>query len=110
MAFSMFEACVPACVQILGSMSTVIDKAAAHCAEKKYDEVWMLNDRLFPDMFTLPPPITSCAIAAWSWANATSLVRSDETIRHRGAENPDRRRSLGVPSAAVVNSAMSLFG
>ena len=29
MAFSMFEACVPACTQILGSMSAVIDKAAA---------------------------------------------------------------------------------
>ncbi len=53
MAFSMFEACVPACTQILGSMSVMIDKAAAHCAEKKYDEAWMLNDRLAPDMFTL---------------------------------------------------------
>ena len=53
MAFSMFQAAIPPCVQILGSMSTVADKAAAHCAEKKYDEAWMLNDRLFPDMFTL---------------------------------------------------------
>jgi uncharacterized protein len=53
MAFSMFQACVPVCTQILGSMSTVIDKAAAHCAEKKYDEAWVLSDRLAPDMFTL---------------------------------------------------------
>ena len=53
MAFSMFQACVPVCTQILCSMSTVIDKAAAHCAEKKYDEAWVLSDRLFPDMFTL---------------------------------------------------------
>jgi hypothetical protein len=53
MAFSMFQATIPACVQILGSMSAVIDKAAAHCGEKKYDEAWMLSDRLFPDMFTL---------------------------------------------------------
>ena len=53
MAFSMFQATIPPCVQILDSMSTVVDKAAAHCAEKKYDEAWMLNDRLFPDMFTL---------------------------------------------------------
>jgi uncharacterized protein len=53
MAFSMFQASVPVCTQILGSMSAVIDKAAAHCAEKKYDEGWMLSDRLFPDMFTL---------------------------------------------------------
>ena len=34
MAFSMFQASVPVCVQILGSMSAIVDKAAAHCAEK----------------------------------------------------------------------------
>jgi uncharacterized protein len=53
MAFSMFQAAVPVCTQVLGAMSTVVDKSAAHCAEKKYDEAWMLNDRLFPDMFIL---------------------------------------------------------
>src|SRR3954452_9025740 len=53
MAFSMFQASVPVCTQILGSMSAIIDKAAAHCAEKKYDEAALLTDRLFPDMFTL---------------------------------------------------------
>ncbi len=53
MAFSMFQASVPVCAQILGSMAAVADKAAAHCAEKKYDEVWFLGDRLFPDMFSL---------------------------------------------------------
>ena len=53
MALSMFQASVPVCVQILGSLSAVVDKAAAHCAEKKYDEASMLSDRLFPDMFTL---------------------------------------------------------
>ena len=35
MAFSMFQASVPVCTQILGSLSGVIDKAAAHCTEKK---------------------------------------------------------------------------
>lgn len=53
MALSMFQASVPVCTQILGSMSVIIDKAAAHCAEKKYDEAALLSDRLFPDMFTL---------------------------------------------------------
>jgi hypothetical protein len=38
---------------LLGSLSAIIDKAAAHCVEKNYDEAWMLSDRLFPDMFTL---------------------------------------------------------
>jgi len=53
MAFTMFQACVPVCTQMLGALSGVIDKAAAHCAAKKYDETAMLGDRLFPDMFTL---------------------------------------------------------
>jgi hypothetical protein len=35
MALSMFQATVPVCVQILGSLSAIADKAAAHCAEKK---------------------------------------------------------------------------
>ena len=53
MALSMFQASIPICVQILGSTAAVVDKAAAHCAEKKYDEAALLSDRLFPDMFTL---------------------------------------------------------
>jgi hypothetical protein len=61
MAFSMFQATVPVCTQILGSLSAIIDKAAAHCAEKKYDEAWMLTDRLFPDMFTLARQIRQCS-------------------------------------------------
>jgi hypothetical protein len=61
MAFSMYQASVPVCTQILGAMSVIIDKAAAHCAEKKYDEASMLGDRLFPDMFTLARQIRQCS-------------------------------------------------
>ena len=61
MAFSMYQASVPVCTQILGAMSGIIDKAAAHCAEKKYDEASMLGDRLFPDMFTLARQIRQCS-------------------------------------------------
>jgi len=61
MAFSMFQASVPVCTQILGSLSAIIDKAAAHCAEKKYEESALLSDRLFPDMFTLARQIRQCS-------------------------------------------------
>jgi uncharacterized protein len=53
MALSMFQASVPVCTQILGSLSVIIDKTAAHCAAKKFDESALLGDRLYPDMFTL---------------------------------------------------------
>ena len=53
MSLTMFQACVPVVSQLLSGLSTVVDKTAAHCAEKKYDEAALLTDRLFPDMFTL---------------------------------------------------------
>lgn len=53
MSLTMFQACVPVVSQLLTGLSTVADKAAAHCAEKKIDEAALLTDRLFPDMFTL---------------------------------------------------------
>jgi uncharacterized protein len=53
MALSMFQACVPVITQLLNGLSGVVDKAAAHVAEKKYDEAAFLQSRLFPDMFPL---------------------------------------------------------
>jgi hypothetical protein len=53
MAMSMFNASVPICAQQLGALAGILDKAAAHCAEKKIDEAALLGDRLYPDMFTL---------------------------------------------------------
>jgi hypothetical protein len=53
MAFSMFDACVPVCAQMLTGLAGVIDKAATQAAAKKFDEAVLLSDRLYPDMFTL---------------------------------------------------------
>jgi hypothetical protein len=39
--------------QILGGLSSVLQKAAAHAADKKIDPSVLLQSRLFPDMFTL---------------------------------------------------------
>jgi hypothetical protein len=49
----MYDASATICAQQLGALIGILDKAAAHCAAKNYDEAWMLSDRLFPDMFTL---------------------------------------------------------
>lgn len=53
MAFSMYTASVPICVQQLTALVGILDKAAAHCVARKIDETALLVDRLFPDMFTL---------------------------------------------------------
>ncbi len=53
MAFSMFDACVPVCSQMLTGLAGVIDKAAAQAEAKKFDQAVLLADRLYPDMFSL---------------------------------------------------------
>jgi uncharacterized protein len=53
MSFSMYQAAVPPVVQILASISAILDKAAAHCAARKIDPAALITFRLFPDMFPL---------------------------------------------------------
>jgi hypothetical protein len=61
MAFSIYDASVPVCAQQLGALATIIDKAAAHCAEAKIEESALLLDRLYPDMFCLARQIRQAA-------------------------------------------------
>ena len=61
MAFSLYDAAVTPCVQQLGGLIGVIDKAAAHCAANKIEESALLQDRLYPDMFCLARQIRQAA-------------------------------------------------
>lgn len=53
MTVSMYKISVPIFMQFLGSLSAVLDKAAAHCEAKKIDPSVLVNMRLSPDMFPL---------------------------------------------------------
>ncbi len=53
MSLSMFNATVPPVLQVLSSLSAIIDKAVAHCEARKIDPSVLLNARLFPDMHPL---------------------------------------------------------
>jgi hypothetical protein len=53
MAVSMYQASVPAFVQMLSSLAAILDKAEAHAAERKIDPAILLGWRLAPDMFAL---------------------------------------------------------
>ena len=61
MAYSLYDAAVTPCVQQLGALAGVIDKAAAHCAANKIEESALLTDRLYPDMFCLARQIRQAA-------------------------------------------------
>lgn len=50
MTISMYQACVPVLVPGLNNMAAILDKAAAHCAEKKIDPAAIVNFRLSPNM------------------------------------------------------------
>lgn len=53
MALSMYSGFVPVCLQLLGGLKNVLQKAEAHTTEQKWDPNVVLNLRLYPDMFTL---------------------------------------------------------
>jgi hypothetical protein len=53
MTLSMYQASVPVFLHSLAALSAVIDKAAAHAAQRKIEPTVLLNTRLFPDMFPL---------------------------------------------------------
>jgi len=53
MPVSMHQIAVPPILQVLASMSGVLDKAAAHCEARKIDPAVLVNFRLAPDMFPL---------------------------------------------------------
>jgi len=53
MAITMYSGFVPVCLQLLGGLKTVLQKAEAHATAQKWDTTVVLNLRLFPDMFPL---------------------------------------------------------
>ncbi|HXF54104.1 MAG TPA: DUF1993 domain-containing protein [Hyphomicrobiaceae bacterium] len=50
---SMYQASVPAFMQMLAALSGVLEKAEAHAGVRKIDQAALLHDRLFPDMWPL---------------------------------------------------------
>jgi hypothetical protein len=53
MALSMYQASAPAFLQMLSSLSAILDKAEAYAADRKIDPSVLLGWRLAPDMFAL---------------------------------------------------------
>ncbi|WNV06020.1 DUF1993 domain-containing protein [Candidatus Methylospira mobilis] len=49
----MYPASIPVFVRMLGNLSAILDKAAAHAEAKKIDPSVFINARLAPDMYPL---------------------------------------------------------
>src|SRR5262245_6967209 len=64
MSLSMYQASVPAFVQVLMALAKVLEKAEAHAAARKIDPAVLLGCRLAPDMFPLSRQVqTVCDMA-----------------------------------------------
>ncbi|MFV3334610.1 DUF1993 domain-containing protein [Pseudomonas sp. NY15437] len=53
MSFSIYQASVPVFIRMLGNLSAILAKAAAHAEAKSIDPSVLINARLAPDMFAL---------------------------------------------------------
>ena len=53
MSLSMYQASVPAIVQMLNALSAILDKAAAHAEAEGIEPAALINARLAPDMHPL---------------------------------------------------------
>lgn len=53
MSLTMYQASIPVLIRMLGNLSSILDKAAAHAEAKKIDPAIFINARLAPDMYPL---------------------------------------------------------
>ena len=53
MKLSMYQASIPVFIRMLGNLSAILAKGAAHAEAKKIDPSVLVNSRLYPDMFAL---------------------------------------------------------
>ena len=64
MAISMYQASVPRFVNILGNLSSILDKTQAHIDAKKIEPAVLPSYRLFPDMLPMTKQVQIACDAA----------------------------------------------
>ncbi len=83
MSLSMHQASIPAFVQMLNSLSAILDKAEAHAQNRKIDPEVLLNYRLAPDML---PFVRQIQIAADLAKGAAARLAGVEVPKHDDTE------------------------
>jgi uncharacterized protein len=69
MSFSIYQASVPVFLQTLGSLSTILAKAAAHAEAKKIEPSVFCQTRLYPDMLPFSRQVSmTCDFAKFGTA------------------------------------------
>jgi len=72
MQITMYATLVPTANKMLGAMSTLLEKAEAYAAQKKFEPTVLLNSRIAPDMFPLTRQVQiACDMAKGAAARLT---------------------------------------
>ena len=97
MSLSMYQASVPAFLQMLNNLSTILDKAEADARNRKIDSEVLLNYRLAPDMF---PFVRQIQIAADLAKGAAARLAGVEVPKH-----DDTEKTFADLKARITNTA-----
>jgi hypothetical protein len=62
MPLTLHDAFVPTCLQVLGALSGMLDKAEAHCASQGLDAEDLIGAQLAPDMKDFAYQVKSCLV------------------------------------------------
>src|SRR5262245_17503851 len=79
MSLSMYQASVPAFVQMLNNLSAILDKAEAHARNRQIDAEVLLNYRLAPDML---PFVRQIQVAADLAKGSAARLAGVEVPKH----------------------------
>jgi len=83
MAISMYQASAPRFANTLKNLSTLLDKAQAHCEARKIDPLALTSYRLFPDML---PFTRQVMIACDTAKGAVARLAGVEIPKHEDVE------------------------
>jgi hypothetical protein len=97
MQASMYAISVPVFVRMLGNLSAILEKAAAHAESKKFDPSVLLGSRLYPDMF---PLIKQVQIAGDFAKGAVARLAGQEPPKYEDTETTIA--DLGVRLAKTI--------
>jgi len=100
MSLSMYQASIPAFVQMLSNLSAIMDKAEAHARSSEIDPEVLLSYRLAPDML---PFVRQVQIAADLAKGAAARLTGVEVPKHHDTEKSfaDLKARLAKTAAFV---------
>jgi len=83
MAVSMYQVSVPVFIRMLSNLIAILEKAEAHCAQRKIDPAALIGFRFYPDMYPFSKQIQIATDAA---KNGSAYLAGAEPPRSESVE------------------------